>query len=139
MNDEHLRQRYPELAKLVDGPEFTAIAIAFQAKDREVARLRGELDVARTTRDETHVWTNTDWKERAEQAEARARQLDDLAWLAAAGVDVIIGTADYDGGAELRVALDLEDEPDDNPSWSGPLGESLADARAYCEANGMTP
>ena len=44
-----------------------------QAKVRELteenARLRVERDSARESRDETHVWTNTDWKERAEQAE----------------------------------------------------------------------
>ncbi|MEV0616153.1 hypothetical protein AB0I81_22760 [Nonomuraea sp. NPDC050404] len=42
MNNEHLRQRYPELAELVDGPEFVAIALAYQAKDRELDRLRTE-------------------------------------------------------------------------------------------------
>lgn len=44
MNDEHLRQRYPDLAELVDGPEFVAIAVAFQAKDREITRIRAELE-----------------------------------------------------------------------------------------------
>ncbi|MGP4092972.1 hypothetical protein [Nonomuraea sp. KM90] len=238
MNDEHLRQRYPELAELVDGPEFVAIAIAFQAKDRELDRLRA----AQASRDETHVWTNTDWKERAEQARAEAHELRaelerrittdaealadqtlmrsltvedgklelnlippreivavwvhaaremigdaenyvemevklageverfafvlqrvgkltphearqaaegradqaeaalaDLHWLIAAGVHVTIGAEDHNGGADLRVALDLEDEPDDNPAWYGPLGESLADARAYCEAQEIGP
>lgn len=76
---------------------------------------------------------------RADVAEERARPLDDLSWLIAAGVHVTIGAVDHNGGADLCVALDLEDEPDDNPAWYGPLGESLSDARAYCEAQEIGP
>jgi hypothetical protein len=50
-----------------------------QAKVRELqeanARLRAERDAARASRDETHIWTHTDWKERAEQARAEADEL----------------------------------------------------------------
>jgi hypothetical protein len=81
--------------------------------------------------------------EARQQAEARSEQaeatLADLNWLIAAGMDIIIGAVDHNGGAELRVALDLEDEPDENPAWYGQLGECLADARAYCEAQEIGP
>jgi hypothetical protein len=231
VNDEHLRQRYPELAELVDGPEFVAIALAFQAKDRELDRLRAERDAARASRDETHIWTNADWKERADQARAEANELRaelerritadaealadqtlmrgltvergklelnlippreivavwvhaaremigdaenyvemevklageverfafvlqrvgklsphearqqaeaalaDLNWLIAAGVHVTLGAVDHNGGAELRVAIDL----DDDPAWYGQLGDCLTDARTYCSAQGIEP
>ena len=75
-HEEHLRQRYPEFAELVPGPEFVAIAIAFQAKDRELDRLRAAL--AQPSRDETHIWTNTNWKERAEAAEAATARVRKL-------------------------------------------------------------
>ncbi|MEV1245129.1 hypothetical protein [Nonomuraea sp. NPDC049750] len=52
-----------------------AFDLAEELRQKDAARLRAERDAARDSRDETHVWTNTDWKERAEHARAEADQL----------------------------------------------------------------
>lgn len=73
-----------------------------------------------------------DLRARAEKAEAITNA---LTWLIAAGVQVTIGACDHQGGAELRVAVDL----DDNPAWYGDLSDSLADAKTYRSAQGVEP
>jgi hypothetical protein len=73
-----------------------------------------------------------EWRERAEKAEAITNA---LTWLIAAGVQITIGACNHQGGAELRVAVDL----DDNPAWYGDLSESLTDAKTYCSAQGVEP
>jgi hypothetical protein len=78
------------------------------------------------------VVVSAEERERAEKAEAITST---LTWLIAAGVQVTIGACDHQGGAELRVAIDLDDEP----AWYGDLAESLADAKIYCSAQGVEP
>lgn len=99
------------------------------AAEQEAARLQGVID----RHDEGIMPVCEGYMaERAQRAEAA---LADLNWLIAAGVHVTIGAVDHNGGADLRVALDL----DDGPAWYGPLGESLANARAHCDAQEIGP
>ncbi|MEO3860909.1 hypothetical protein [Acrocarpospora sp. B8E8] len=59
-----------------------------------------------------------------------------LHWLIAAGVDITIGAAKHQGTAVIRVALDL-----DGPItlYGCNLAGLLAQARAWCEYEGITP
>lgn len=60
---------------------------------------------------------------------------NDLRWLIAAGVEVTIGAVQRGDCAELRVVLDL----DDQPTWWGDLAGCLAEAKAYCAREGIGP
>ncbi|GAA0969903.1 hypothetical protein GCM10009555_017850 [Acrocarpospora macrocephala] len=59
-----------------------------------------------------------------------------LHWLIAAGVDITIGAAQHQGTAVIRVALNL-----DGPItlYGCNLAGLLAQARAWCEYEGITP
>jgi hypothetical protein len=59
-----------------------------------------------------------------------------LHWLIAAGVDITIGAAQHQGTAVIRVALDL-----DGPItlYGCNLAGLLAQAKAFCEHEGITP
>lgn len=59
-----------------------------------------------------------------------------LTWLISASVDTTIGVIAHGDSVALRVALDL----DDDPAFVGyDLSDLLAQARAYCEREGITP
>ncbi|WP_433520116.1 hypothetical protein ACQP2T_63995 (plasmid) [Nonomuraea sp. CA-143628] len=96
-----------------------------EAARREAVRL---ADIVIAIRDSDPGY----WRERAEKAEAITNA---LTWLIAAGVQITIGACDHQGGAELRVAVDL----DDDPAWYGDLSDCLADAKNYCSARGVEP
>lgn len=63
-------------------------------------------------------------------------EYDDLVWLLGAGVEMTIGHVERDGMTQVRVLLDLDDEPE---LIGNTLLECLARAKALCEAQGIGP
>jgi hypothetical protein len=150
-----LRQRYADalLNASLDGlKEFQTFAtlrdaalfaadVVLAVRDKEMAALREERDqvVAHDRQPYPTQWAYDQACAALETQRQSAEQAELLSWLISAGVDVTIGMTNSKSQAAsvLRVSLDLDD---DTAVWKGdPLSDLLAQARAYCEREGITP